>query len=194
MSLQRLNNFHEWLRVKFRINYLLVSFVQCCKLPYRLILHRKYISCRVQQLDHCADHFKNKSLLASRFFLKFLFQFRQSGSLFLPINIQTSKYWRLVVRKHINTHRSVLYLNSFFKLALRTKGGYRVADESWGVWAGHFVHWVICSNRAVILTKWTIEQPLTHLLYRNVKFGHRFLNFFITWCSPLLFSLKKLTL
>ena len=194
MSLQRLNNFHEWLRVKFRINYLLVSFVQYCKLPYWLILHWKYISCRVQQLDHCADHFKNKSLLASRFFLKFFFQFRQSGSLFLPINIQTSKYWRLVVRKHINTHRSVLYLHCFFKLALRTKGGYRVADESWGVWAGHFVHWVICSNRAVILTEWTIKQPLTHLFNRNVKFGNRFLYFFITWCSPLLFSLKKLTL
>lgn len=113
--------------------------MECRKLPNGLVLHRKYVSCWVEELDHRADHFKNQSLFAPRLFLEFLLEFLEGGCLLLTIYVEARKHRWFVVGKHIHTHRLVLDLHLVFKLALGPKRGHGVTDKSRGVGAWHFV-------------------------------------------------------
>lgn len=175
MGLQRLNHFHKWLWVKLGVNDFLITFVQNSKLPYRLVLHGKYISCGVQQLDHRAHHLENQSLLSSRLFFEFLFEFQQSRCLLLPIYVETGKDRWFVVRKHVHTHRPVLDLDRILKLALRPKWRHRVTDKSRRVRARHFVHGIICSYWTVVFAERTVKWPVDYFFNGNHELGYWFL-------------------
>jgi hypothetical protein len=194
MCLQRLNHFHKWLRVKLGINDFFISLVRCGKLPYRLVLHWKYIACRIQQLDHRAHHLENQSLFSSRLFLKFLLEVQQSRRLLLSIYVETGKDRWFVVRKHVNTHRPVLDLDRILKLALRPKWRHRITDKSRRVRARHFVHGIVCSYWTVVFAERTAKLPVDYFLNGNYELGYWFLQLFVTRSLSLPFSFEKLAL
>ena len=89
VCLQRLKCFKQNFWEELHEENLDCTFVQTCKLLDLLILHRECIFCRIQNLNHSANHFKYQSLFPICLLFVFFLLSNQFRRLLLIVEIKT---------------------------------------------------------------------------------------------------------